>query len=363
MKYLFIVQGEGRGHMTQAIALADMLRRNGHQITEVLLGKSKGREVPSFFREKIGTKVRVFDSPNFTFSKNRKTINLTKTVLDNIRIPRLRKYSKSMEMIHRRIEKNRPDAVVNFYEILAGLTNLRFSEDVPFINIGHQFLIRHPDFGHGRGDGQGLMFLRLHALICGVGATKTLVLSLYPLRDVYRERMAVVPPLLRREVLDLDSQDQGFILGYMLNHGYADEVIRWHKNNPQTKLHIFWDKKDAPKELKLTPNLTFHAIDDVLFLRFMANCSGYITTAGFESVCEARYLGKPIMMIPAHIEQQINALDAAAYGCGIVGHDFDVSALAEYIAADKEPDTTCQGFRIWVDSAEEQFIRHLTTLV
>ena len=29
MKFLFIVQGEGRGHFTQAITLEDMLLRNG----------------------------------------------------------------------------------------------------------------------------------------------------------------------------------------------------------------------------------------------------------------------------------------------------------------------------------------------
>ena len=29
MKFLFIVQGEGRGHLTQAITLEDMLQRNG----------------------------------------------------------------------------------------------------------------------------------------------------------------------------------------------------------------------------------------------------------------------------------------------------------------------------------------------
>ena len=35
MKFLFIVQGEGRGHLTQAITLEDMLQRNGHEVVEV----------------------------------------------------------------------------------------------------------------------------------------------------------------------------------------------------------------------------------------------------------------------------------------------------------------------------------------
>lgn len=37
MRFLFIVQGEGRGHLTQALTLEDMLRRNGHEVVELSL--------------------------------------------------------------------------------------------------------------------------------------------------------------------------------------------------------------------------------------------------------------------------------------------------------------------------------------
>lgn len=40
MKVLFVVQGEGRGHLTQTIAMEDLLRRNGHEVVEVLVGKA-----------------------------------------------------------------------------------------------------------------------------------------------------------------------------------------------------------------------------------------------------------------------------------------------------------------------------------
>ena len=43
--------------------------------------------------------------------------------------------------------------------------------------------------------------------------------------------------------------------------------------------------------------LSFHQLDDVKFLRYMAGCKAYATTAGFESVCEAMYLGKPLLMV------------------------------------------------------------------
>lgn len=50
MKVIFVIQGEGRGHLTQALALGQMLRHEGHEVVKVLVGKSKNRMIPAFFR-------------------------------------------------------------------------------------------------------------------------------------------------------------------------------------------------------------------------------------------------------------------------------------------------------------------------
>lgn len=49
----------------------------------------------------------------------------------------------------------------------------------------------------------------------------------------------------------------------------------------------------------------------------MGGCKAYLTTAGFESVCEALYLGKPVLMVPVHVEQECNAWDAQKVGAGV----------------------------------------------
>ena len=57
MKILFIIQGEGRGHLTQALSLRGKLTDEGHLVVGVLVGKSPARKLPSFFTEKIGVPV------------------------------------------------------------------------------------------------------------------------------------------------------------------------------------------------------------------------------------------------------------------------------------------------------------------
>ncbi len=194
LRFMFIVQGEGRGHLTQAISLAAMLRRHGHEVAETLVGKSHSREVPDFFRAKIGAPVRSYDAPSFVFKKDRKRLDKFKTLLYNFSPRKLKRYGRSIETIYRRIKKVRPDVVINFYELLPALAQLRFRIDIPFVNIGHQYLLRHPDYGHGKGDAQSLMVLRLHTLLTGIGASKILALSFYPMKDFPREKIVVAPP-------------------------------------------------------------------------------------------------------------------------------------------------------------------------
>ncbi len=360
MRFTFIVQGEGRGHLTQAISLAGMLHRNGHQVIEVLVGKGKLREIPDFFYKRMSVPVRIYDAPSFIFKKNKKHIDLLKTLAHNLNPHKLRKFGKSIEFIYQRIKLHKPDIVVNFYEILPGFVNLRFKINIPFINIGHQYLLKHPDFQFGKDDSQNMMLLRLHTFLSSIGATKLLALSFYPMKKCASEKLMVMPPLLRKEVFTLQPAAENFILGYVVNHGYLEEILRWHKSFPEIKLHFFWDKHNAPEEWVVDETLTLHRINDAKFLRYMKDCRGYVTTAGFESVCEALYMNKPLMLIPAHVEQEINAFDAASVNGGVVSDNFDLSRLLKYIEGKRTFDH--RKFKEWVLLAETLFIKELTEI-
>ena len=51
-----------------------------------------------------------------------------------------------MHYIHRRIEESGAELVINFYELLTGMTYLFFRPSVPQISVGHQYLFLHRDF-------------------------------------------------------------------------------------------------------------------------------------------------------------------------------------------------------------------------
>lgn len=335
MRVLFVVQGEGRGHLTQAITLERALRKDGHQVVEVLVGKSKQRKLPDFFKRRMPMPIHQFESPNFLPSASNKRNKVARSVAYNM--TRMHHYARSIRFIHKRIRKSRCDVVVNFYELLVGLTYLVYSPDVPQVSIGHQYMFLHSDFKFPEMSRADRLSLRLFTLVTSLGADERLALSFREMGDDAEHKVRVVPPLLRSDIKECRSTAGDYLHGYMVNAGFGESVMRWHNEHRDIPLNFFWDKRDVGDIYRVDDTLTFNYLDDNKFIESMAHCKAYATTAGFESVCEAMYLGKPIMMVPAHIEQDCNAYEAGLCGAGIISRDFDIDRLLEF-SADYKPD-------------------------
>lgn len=356
MKFLFIVQGEGRGHLTQAITLENVLLRSGHEVVEILVGKSESRRLPGFFTRSVHAPVKQFVSPNFLPTPANKCVNITRSVLYNIaKVP---EYLRSMHYINERIIKTGADMVINFYELLTGLTYFLYRPAVPQVCIGHQYLFLHKDFEMPEKHKFGMKLLNMFTRLTALGAKEYLALSFRSMKDDKSKRIKVVPPLLRRDVFRQEVTNGDYIHGYMVNSGFSECIMRWHKEHPETPLRFFWDRWEETPVKKIDETLSFYQLDDVEFLRQMSGCKAYASTAGFESVCEAMYLGKPLMMVPAHIEQECNAYDAMKSSAGIVDDDFDLAKLLKF-AETYKPDTR---FREWVNSAEYMIVNELEGL-
>ena len=351
MKMLFVIQGEGRGHLTQALSLRQKLADEGHQVVGVLVGKSPARRIPDFFTEKIDAPVYPFESPNFLPTAKNKQVNLLKSVGYNVL--RLHTYVVSIQYINRMVKETEADMVVNFYELLTGLTYLFCRPKAMMVCIAHQYLFLHPDFSFPKLNVVSLSLLKFFTRVTAIGATKKLALSFRKMREVPADKMVVVPPLLRKEVINKTPRKGNYLHGYLLNSGFSEEVKEWHAAHPEVSMHFFWDKKGAGEVTRIDNTLSFHQLNDIRFVKYMANAKAYATTAGFESVCEAMYLDKPVLMVPTHIEQACNAYDASLSGAGAVADRFDLDALL-HLSENYQPNPV---FRHWVQQADWLILR------
>jgi uncharacterized protein (TIGR00661 family) len=227
--------------------------------------------------------------------------------------------------------------------------------------VGHQFLTRHPAFEFSPGKFLHKKLFIINNYLNSLGADIIFALSFMPYDPLKIGRTIVTPPLLRDHLHTLKTENKNFILGYMVNDGYSQEIVDWNRNNPQVRLHIFWDRKGEPEVVNVSETLTFHQLNADKFLRMMAQCKGLVTTAGFESICEAMYLGKPVLMVPVkgQYEQLCNAIDAVKAGAGIQCDRFNISRLLEFIP---RYESRVNEFKIWYEKGYHLFNEALTNL-
>lgn len=359
-KCLFIVQGDGRGHMTQAISAKQILEKAGIKVCEVIVGESKHRHVPQFFYEGIDTKITVIKSFGLVCDGKQKAVKPLRTFIKNTLL--FAKYIKSVKTINERIIENKPDIIINFFEPLCGIYSILFKPSVPIVCIAHHYTFLHGLFKMPAKKPLSNFSLRLYSRITAIGSKKKLAISLYPFENDLLKSIHIIPPLLRSEVTNHKTTKGEYLLVYLLNKGYTDEIINWSKLNPGIELHCFTDDSSIGDTRKHNNSLTFHYLNGEKFIDMMANAGGVITTAGFESVCEAMYFNKPVFMIPVkgHHEQFCNSRDAVKAGAGIFDDNFNISKFLDYIPSHKKK---VGNFRLWVNQADALILLHIKNTI
>src|SRR5579862_2620162 len=343
MKYLFTVQGEGRGHMTQALAIKELIEKEGHEVVCVLIGTNRKKGVPDFFKNAFDCKVSTMSSPNFVFDKTG-GVNNFKTVIDNIiSFP---KYLVSLKRIRTAIKKFKPDAVINFYEPMFGVYRLLGGYCKKSFAMGHQFMFLHPDYVCNKSSEHKIeMFgAKLFTRLIGF-KSKKIALSITKEKDI--NGITIVPPILREDVFKGKTKTNKFVLIYTMSRAYGKDFLM--ESPHDIKFEVFTEKFwPSDSNTMKFGNITFNQLDGKKFLNYMKKCEMVVCSAGFETASEASYLGKKVMVIPTenHTEQYFNGWDFQLNGLAKLKQNFK-----NISTEDVKLDTTAiKRFKKWVDS-------------
>lgn len=352
---IFLVQGEGRGHMTQAISLAQLLKRNGHALLHVFVGSSQRRKVPSFFSDAIDAQIETIASPNFELDTDNKSLRIFPSIIKNFRNGKV--YLCSLDRMKEVIDEKSPDLVVNFYDILGGLYFIKHKKGAfKYFCVGHQYMASHRDFTFPKRKTVARLSFHLLNFLTSYRADKIVALSFSQYAPFKKSKKHVTPPLLREAIRNKESKEGDYILVYVVNDGYGFEILSAHQHYADQQVYCFWDNKTHPDGYTPEPNFTFYQLNGERFVDLMSNAKGYIATSGFESVCEAMYLGKKLMVVPVenHFEQACNALDAVKTGLCISNDSFDLGKLLDFVDRPNYAEKQ-KVFKSWVDSADTVF--------
>jgi uncharacterized protein (TIGR00661 family) len=333
--------------MTQALALSAFLRDAGHEVSRVLIGRSPHRSIPAYFASAIASPVQEFDAPTQVPGGGRQGLSLSRTALDTLRRSPL--FLRSVVDIARATAD--ADVVVNLLDLMGGLSRLLLRSDVPALAVAHNHLFLHPDLAAAPGPAQLRRLVMAYTRTTAAGTRRKLALSFTPLENQPALGLEVAPPLLRPGLDALEVRDEGFFLAYALNSGYGVTLARWQGRHPEVAVHCYVDGGSSALDVESSSGFHAHDLDDQAFLGHLARCRAYVGSAGFESICEAHYLGKPVLAVPTagQFEQTLNAWDAERCGVARAGGYEDLDSF--WTEASRPSDGSVERFRSWVSRA------------
>jgi uncharacterized protein (TIGR00661 family) len=315
-------------------------------VVGVVAGRHANRSWPGFFEQGFDEPVTPLASPGFAYRGQRR-VDLSATLWHLVR--RVPAFRKSLGIIDDLIARTGPDLIINFLEPLMGWHGGGRS-GVPVLAVGHQYMLEHPTYPRLAEARMSQWGLRCFVRASG-RATMRYALSFYEVSEPLNERVMIAPPLLRDDLLGMGAgRSDGPVLGYLLNSGYLGELEEWQMRHPTVPVTVFCDRPGAPVREERKPGFVVHQLDARLFMECMAGARAVVCSAGFESLSEAAWLGKPALAVPVegHIEQMLNAHDFERAGLGLAARKFDLDRLLGWRPGDGH-----ERFAAWVRRSDE----------
>ncbi len=292
MRIVYGVQSTGKGHLARFAALKPLFDADEHELLVIVSGLD---EPPDYFLGSIGssrcermTSFHMADDGLGGISK-RKT---AKAFVTNM--PEL---LSSLYRGHKLISAFDPDLIVSDFDPITGSPMV--APSVFKVGIGNWAMPRGPQVDRLAGLRFERFNVNLAAKLCTSGVDVLLSCHLYP----YDE--ACLPPILRPDIDDVARANRGHLLVYHSFKGRLEPIAAYARRHKNREI-IVYGYESPP--LNMPENMHFET-NTRRFLSDLATCDTYVGTAGFQSICEAFYLGKKIVVQPieGHYEQKWNA--------------------------------------------------------
>jgi uncharacterized protein (TIGR00661 family) len=287
MKIFYAVQATGNGHISRAMELLPYFQRYG-QVDIFLSGANNSLELDAAvkYRSK-GLSLFYTNSGGLNYWEIAKQISP------------LRVYN---EVRHLPVENY--DLVINDFESITSLACML--KKIPSVNFGHQACFISPKVPRPeKQERMGEWILRNYAR-----ATQYVGLHFKQYDDF------ILPPVIKREILQAEPQDRGHITVYLSS--YSDATVRRHLQ-PLSDFRFQVFSKEV-KQPTLDGNILFLPVNRGSFNKSLITCKAILTGAGFETPAEALYLGKKLMVIPirGQYEQSCNAAALVKMGVPVL---------------------------------------------
>jgi len=322
MRVLYGVVGEGMGHATRSRVVLEHLVALGHEIKVVVSGKAHKFLQQSFAG--LAT-IEIIEIQGLSFVYEGADVDFSESVLKNIRqIPK--SLRTNLDVYADTIEKSfRPDVVFSDFESWAYL--YARVHQVPVISVDNQQIIARcahlPDVsGFNRSE---LRILRSLIKVKLPRAYHFLITSFFFPR-VKKARTTLVPPILRREILEARREPEEHILVYQTtatNHALLPLLRRL-----PYEFRVYGMGGEG-----VDGNITHRPFSPTQFVDDLRTARAVVASAGFSLMCEAVHLHVPMLALPLRkqFEQVLNARYLEKLGYGMSAETLSEASLTSFL--------------------------------
>jgi uncharacterized protein (TIGR00661 family) len=323
MRILYGVVGEGMGHATRSKVVCEHLVEAGHDVKIVVSGRAHG------FLSKTFDDVVEIKGLTIKYVDNR--MDRDGTLARNV-VAAPGMLAANVGAYFSRVASFKPDAVISDFDSFAYLFAKRHGLQV--LSIDNQQIISRCKLGKFAKQGVKVdyqmtkAFVRAKLPACDHYIATTFFYP--PVRPKYEDDTTLVPPILRKNVLDARKRAHAGEHVLVYQTSASDKALISELNRVgDARFIVYGLRKNARQG-----NCTLKEFSEDGFVDDLASARAVVCNGGLSLIGEAVYLGKPIFSVPVRnqYEQVLNARYLEELGWGLGAERIDADLLRLFLS-------------------------------
>lgn len=298
MKIFYGICGEGMGHGGRSLALVERLVALGHRVTIFTFADALRLLTSAGYEPVRIAGLQFRQAPDGGIDAARSCCNFYHF---------LRRRRESLDLIRQLALVERPDLFITDFEPLTALAAA--SLRAPCVSIDNQHRFCHP-LG-----AEFPLYLQVYSRMAGqfvhrwIKQPRQCIVAVFHQCPISRHYQSV-DALLRQRIARLQPRDGDHVLLYGRG-GLGRRMVRVASTVDERFIAYGCEPNGAA-------NIEFKPTSEEQFALDLASCKAVVCSGGQQLIGEARYFGKPLLVIPIpnQHEQEINARYARKEGIG-----------------------------------------------
>ncbi|MCQ2738298.1 MAG: glycosyltransferase [archaeon] len=295
----YSVCGEGMGHAIRSATILEELTKK-HDVY-IFSSERAYQYLDSKFDN-------VYEIGGFNTVYENNTVNNTKTFLKALKTNPTN-LKEGYNVLYKKAKEIKPNIMISDFENYSSMVSNLLK--IPLISVDNIHMLAKTDYEYPENHKIDMLTAKAVARAYILRPVRYIMTSFFypPLK--HPEKSAIYPPVLRKEILDLEGKEGKHILVYQTSASSINLMEELKEINEEFILYGF-DKDEQDK------NLTYRKFNEDQIYEDMASAKAVIVNGGFTMISEAIHLKKPIYSTPAkkNFEQILNGFYVEKLGYG-----------------------------------------------